>query len=137
MRWNLKEAGYWEHTDQWANLWSDEQKLHQAMHVLNGITFLNAPVHQCEHPIPDFLYAAPLYQFLQRAVQDVFLQQLLCTHHAPILIKYFLYSSIHFMRKRLHHLFYKYNVKRIKLCTFVAGTHNPIRLDTKKQFEKY
>ncbi|WP_255489853.1 hypothetical protein [Dysgonomonas sp. 25] len=32
MRWNLKEAGCWEHTNQRANLWSDEQKSHQAMH---------------------------------------------------------------------------------------------------------
>ena len=31
-RWNLKEAGYLEHTNQWANLWSDEQKSHQDMH---------------------------------------------------------------------------------------------------------
>ena len=29
---NLKEAGYGEHTNPWANLWSDEQKSHQAMH---------------------------------------------------------------------------------------------------------
>ena len=28
MRWNLKEAGYGEHTNPWANLWSDEQKPH-------------------------------------------------------------------------------------------------------------
>lgn len=32
MRWNLKETGYWEHTNQWANFWSDEQKSYQAMH---------------------------------------------------------------------------------------------------------
>ena len=25
---NLKEAGYEEHTNSWANLWSDEQKSH-------------------------------------------------------------------------------------------------------------
>jgi hypothetical protein len=31
VRWNLKEAGYGEHTNPWANLWSDEQKSHQAM----------------------------------------------------------------------------------------------------------
>ena len=31
-RWNLKEAGCGEHTNPWANLWSDEQKSHQAMH---------------------------------------------------------------------------------------------------------
>ena len=29
MRWNLKEAGYGEHTNPWANLWSDEQKSHK------------------------------------------------------------------------------------------------------------
>ena len=28
MRWNLKEAGCEEHTNSWANLWSDEQKSH-------------------------------------------------------------------------------------------------------------
>ena len=28
MRWNLKEAGSEEHTNSWANLWSDEQKSH-------------------------------------------------------------------------------------------------------------
>ena len=28
MRWNLKEAGCGEHTNSWANLWSDEQKSH-------------------------------------------------------------------------------------------------------------
>ena len=28
VRWNLKEAGYGEHTNPWANLWSDEQKSH-------------------------------------------------------------------------------------------------------------
>jgi hypothetical protein len=27
-RWNLKEAGCREHTNLWANLWSDEQKSH-------------------------------------------------------------------------------------------------------------
>ena len=27
----LKEAGYVEHTNSWANLWSDEQKSHQAI----------------------------------------------------------------------------------------------------------
>ena len=26
MRWNLKEAGWEEHTNSWANLWSDGQK---------------------------------------------------------------------------------------------------------------
>ena len=26
VRWNLKEAGCGEHTNPWANLWSDEQK---------------------------------------------------------------------------------------------------------------
>ncbi len=29
VRWNLKEAGCWEHTNQRANLWSDEQKPHE------------------------------------------------------------------------------------------------------------
>ena len=28
VRWNLKEAGCGEHTNPWANLWSDEQKSH-------------------------------------------------------------------------------------------------------------
>ena len=28
VRWNLKEAGCEEHTNSWANLWSDEQKSH-------------------------------------------------------------------------------------------------------------
>ena len=28
VRWNLKEAGSEEHTNSWANLWSDEQKSH-------------------------------------------------------------------------------------------------------------
>ena len=28
MRWNLKEAGCEEHTNSWANLWSDGQKSH-------------------------------------------------------------------------------------------------------------
>ena len=28
MRWNRKEAGCEEHTNSWANLWSDEQKSH-------------------------------------------------------------------------------------------------------------
>ena len=31
VRWNLKEAGCGEHTNPWANLWSDGQKSHQAM----------------------------------------------------------------------------------------------------------
>ena len=31
MRWNLKEAGCGEHTNPWANLWSDEQKLHMRL----------------------------------------------------------------------------------------------------------
>ena len=31
MRWNLKEAGCWEHTNQRANLWSDEQKSHKRL----------------------------------------------------------------------------------------------------------
>ena len=29
VRWNLKEAGCGEHTNPWANLWSDEQKSHK------------------------------------------------------------------------------------------------------------
>ena len=28
VRWNLKEAGCEEHTNSWANLWSDEQESH-------------------------------------------------------------------------------------------------------------
>lgn len=40
VRWNLKEAGYGEHTNPWANLWSDGQKSHQAMH--EGKTELQA-----------------------------------------------------------------------------------------------
>ena len=31
VRWNLKEAGYGEHTNPWANLWSDEQKPHKRL----------------------------------------------------------------------------------------------------------
>ena len=31
MRWNLKEAGCGEHTNPWANLWSDEQKPHMRL----------------------------------------------------------------------------------------------------------
>ena len=31
MRWNLKEAGCGEHTNPWANLWSDEQKSHMRL----------------------------------------------------------------------------------------------------------
>ena len=31
VRWNLKEAGYGEHTNPWANLWSDEQKPHMRL----------------------------------------------------------------------------------------------------------
>lgn len=29
VRWNLEEAGCGEHTNPWANLWSDEQKSHR------------------------------------------------------------------------------------------------------------
>ncbi len=32
-RWNLKEAGYGEHTNPWANLWSDEQKPHMRLRM--------------------------------------------------------------------------------------------------------
>ena len=31
VRWNLKEAGCEEHTNSWANLWSDEQKSHMRL----------------------------------------------------------------------------------------------------------
>ncbi|POP30161.1 hypothetical protein C3B58_22775 [Lactonifactor longoviformis] len=31
VRWNPKEAGYGEHTNPWANLWSDEQKPHKRL----------------------------------------------------------------------------------------------------------
>ena len=31
VRWNLKEAGYEEDTNSWANLWSDEQKSHMRL----------------------------------------------------------------------------------------------------------
>ena len=31
VRWNLKEAGYGEPTNPWANLWSDEQKPHKRL----------------------------------------------------------------------------------------------------------
>lgn len=31
MRWNLKEAGCGEHTNPWANLWSDGQKSHNRL----------------------------------------------------------------------------------------------------------
>ena len=31
VRWNLKEAGCWEKTNQRANLWSDEQKSHMRL----------------------------------------------------------------------------------------------------------
>ena len=30
VRWNLKEAGCGEHTNPWANLWSNEQKPHKS-----------------------------------------------------------------------------------------------------------
>lgn len=36
MRWNLKESVYWEHTNQRANLWSDEQKSYQAIHEVKA-----------------------------------------------------------------------------------------------------
>ena len=32
-RWNLKEAGCGEHTNPWANLWSDEQKPHMRLRM--------------------------------------------------------------------------------------------------------
>jgi len=31
VRWNLKEAGCGEHTNPWANLWSDGQKSHKRL----------------------------------------------------------------------------------------------------------
>ena len=31
VRWNLKEAGCGEHTNPWANLWSDGKKLHRRL----------------------------------------------------------------------------------------------------------
>ena len=33
VRWNLKEAGYGEHTNPRANLWSDEQKSHIRLYM--------------------------------------------------------------------------------------------------------
>ena len=33
VRWNLKEAGYGEHTNLWTNLWSDEQKSHMRSYM--------------------------------------------------------------------------------------------------------
>ena len=33
VRWNLKEAGCGEHTNPWANLWSDEQKSHKRLYM--------------------------------------------------------------------------------------------------------
>ena len=48
MRWNLKEAGYGEHTNPWANLWSDEQKPHIRLHAGVRLQFKSKPSNYTE-----------------------------------------------------------------------------------------
>ncbi len=56
MRWNLKEAGYGEHTNLWANLRSDEQKSHRRLYMRVRLQFKPKPdnyTESCEVDVAD------------------------------------------------------------------------------------
>ena len=48
MRWNLKEAGYGEYTNPWANRWSDEQKSHIRLYIGVRLLYKSKPNNYTE-----------------------------------------------------------------------------------------
>ena len=48
VRWNLKEAGCEEHTNSWANLWSDEQKSHTRLCMRVRLPYKSKPNNYTE-----------------------------------------------------------------------------------------